>query len=93
MLFHTAHSEIQQAGVQYILDTMYDALMKDPKRKFIYVEIAFFYRWWNEQNDEVKNNVKILVNEGKQKHCLIFNRPHVFNFKFLSQYNMDENLK
>ena len=32
-------------------------LEKNPDRKFIYVEIAFFYRWWNEQTDEMKDKV------------------------------------
>lgn len=33
------HSLIQQhAGVQYILDTMVEALLADPRRKFTYVE-------------------------------------------------------
>lgn len=33
----------QHARVKYILDTSIDALLKDTRRKFIYVEIAFFY--------------------------------------------------
>ena len=34
--------DIQRAGVQYILNGIYDVLMKDPTKKFTYVEMAFF---------------------------------------------------
>ena len=33
--------------------------------RFIYVEVAFFQQWWQEQNDEMKNIVHQLVNEGR----------------------------
>ncbi|XP_071953152.1 lysosomal alpha-mannosidase-like [Antedon mediterranea] len=58
-------NQIQHAGVQYILDSVVSELLKDPKKRFIYVEIAFFARWWHEQDDEMKLNVKKLVNEGR----------------------------
>ncbi len=41
-----ANNTIQNAGVQYILDSVMPALAADPARKFIYVEMAFFKRWW-----------------------------------------------
>ena len=56
---------IQQGAVQYILDTVIDELLKDPTKKFIYVEIAFFTRWWFEQTDKMKEDVKDLVRQGK----------------------------
>ncbi|KAG7218977.1 hypothetical protein INR49_019375, partial [Caranx melampygus] len=37
-------NDIQHAGVQYILDSVVDQLLKNPDRRFIYVETAFFYR-------------------------------------------------
>ncbi len=40
------------------------ALVDNPDRRYIYVEMAFFWRWWNEQSDEIRNTVKQLVNEG-----------------------------
>ena len=52
-------------AVQYILDSVIVALDQNPDRRFIYVEIAFFWRWWNEQADDVRNKVKQFVNEGK----------------------------
>jgi len=33
--------------------------------RFIYVEVAFFNKWWVEQTDERKDLVKQLVNEGR----------------------------
>ena len=59
-----ANRTIVQAGVQYILDTVIPHLLSDPVKRFIYVEIAFFARWWREQNDKMKDQVKMLVNEG-----------------------------
>ena len=35
--------------VYYVVDTVVDQLVKDPKRHFIYVETGFFARWWDEQ--------------------------------------------
>lgn len=37
--YYGANQSIQDAGVQYILDTVVDALQKDPNKKFIYVEV------------------------------------------------------
>lgn len=33
--------------------------------RFIQVETAFFYIWWNEQTDETKAQVRQLINEGR----------------------------
>lgn len=51
--------------MQYILDSVIPALVENPDRRFIYVEQAFFWRWWNQQNDEMKNTVRELVNQRK----------------------------
>uniref|UniRef100_A0A8C1F009 Alpha-mannosidase n=1 Tax=Cyprinus carpio carpio TaxID=630221 RepID=A0A8C1F009_CYPCA len=58
-------NNIQHAGVQYILDSVIDQLQKDPARRFIYVETAFFYRWWKQQNQSTQRIVTQLVNEGR----------------------------
>jgi hypothetical protein len=39
-----SNMSIQDAGVQYIIDTVIQALQMNPDRRFIYVEIAFFER-------------------------------------------------
>ncbi|CAG2109290.1 unnamed protein product [Medioppia subpectinata] len=56
---------VQNAGVQYILDSVVQALDGEPDRRFIYVETAFFWKWWTHQTDTVKDTVKRLVNNGQ----------------------------
>jgi lysosomal alpha-mannosidase len=63
--YYGARNDIQYAGVQYILDSVVAALNLHPARKFIYVETAFFWRWWQEQSETLQKNVQNLVNEGK----------------------------
>lgn len=53
--------EYYVAQVRYILDTVTDALEKDPNRRFSYAEMAFFSRWWEEQTPEKKESVRRLV--------------------------------
>ena len=55
----------QRASVQYILDTVMVELEKDPSKRFVYVEMAFFWRWWNEQNENTKELVRTFVKEGR----------------------------
>lgn len=50
--------------MQYILDSVVDQLLKNPDRRFIYVETAFFYRWWRQQSAAMQQTVRQLVNEG-----------------------------
>jgi lysosomal alpha-mannosidase len=64
-LSNLARNNIQHAGVQYILDSVISALDENPDRRFIYVEIAFFWRWWNEQTDAMRNKVRGFVNDGE----------------------------
>ena len=62
---HLAREDIQHyARVQYILDSVVLALDENPDRRFIYVEIAFFWRWWVQQTEDIRNKVTQLVNEG-----------------------------
>ncbi|MEQ2204046.1 Lysosomal alpha-mannosidase [Xenoophorus captivus] len=62
--FYGDRNDIQHAGVQYILDSVVDQLLKNPDRRFIYVETGFFYRWWKQQSSSMQQTVKQLVNEG-----------------------------
>ena len=32
-----------------MIDTVVTELQKDPNRKFMYVEVGFFARWWDQQ--------------------------------------------
>ena len=63
--FYGANNSAQWAGVQYIIDTTVRSLMQNPDRKFIYVEVAFFFRWWNVQTPEFQAKVKKIVSNGQ----------------------------
>ena len=63
--YYGGRSNIQHAGVQYILDSVVEELLKDPTRHFIYVEMAFFARWWREQDDSMRTVVRKLVSSGQ----------------------------
>ncbi|XP_058798007.1 lysosomal alpha-mannosidase-like isoform X1 [Phymastichus coffea] len=56
---------IQVAGVQYIIDSVVDSLLKDSNRRFIQVETAFLWKWWQRQDDERKQAMRNLINEGR----------------------------
>ncbi|XP_020253572.1 probable alpha-mannosidase At5g13980 isoform X2 [Asparagus officinalis] len=60
-----SNNSIQVACVQNVLDSLIPALLADKNRKFIYVEQAFFQRWWRQQSDAMKKTVKELVNSGQ----------------------------
>ncbi|XP_027356605.1 probable alpha-mannosidase At5g13980 isoform X1 [Abrus precatorius] len=60
-----SNNSIQGACVQNVLDSLVPALLADKNRKFIYVEQAFFQRWWSEQSEAVHRVVKKLVNSGQ----------------------------
>ena len=40
------NSITSNGGVQYILDSVMAGLASNPDRKFSYVEIAYFQRWY-----------------------------------------------
>lgn len=63
--YYGSRSRIQQAGVQYILDSVIQELLRDPKKRFIYVESAFFFKWWMQQDTKLQAKVKELVWEGR----------------------------
>ncbi|CAG9760144.1 unnamed protein product [Ceutorhynchus assimilis] len=63
--YYGSNTKYQTAGVQYILDTVVDSLRKDKNRRFIYVETAFFWKWWIKQHDIVKSRVRKLVYNGQ----------------------------
>ncbi|XP_065865581.1 probable alpha-mannosidase At5g13980 [Euphorbia lathyris] len=60
-----SNNSIQGACVQNVLDSLIPALLADKNRKFIYVEQAFFQRWWRNQREAVQNIVKQLVSSGQ----------------------------
>ncbi|KAG9442661.1 hypothetical protein H6P81_018515 [Aristolochia fimbriata] len=60
-----SNNSIQGASVKNTLDSVVVSLLKDPNRKFIYVEQAFFQRWWREQSPETQMKVRKLVDAGQ----------------------------
>ena len=45
--YYTGHNEKAAKGsVKEIISTMVEALLKDPKRKFTYVEMKYFNMWY-----------------------------------------------
>ncbi|XP_040170166.1 lysosomal alpha-mannosidase-like [Anopheles arabiensis] len=63
--YYGSRSTIQKAGVQYILDSVIQELLKDATRRFIFVESAFMHKWYTEQSEEMRQTVKDLVSEGR----------------------------
>jgi len=59
------NNTIQHAGVHYILDSVIRNLAENPDRKFVYVEQAFFARWWREQSEKTQNLTRQLVKNGQ----------------------------
>jgi lysosomal alpha-mannosidase len=41
--------------VQLILDEVIPELVKDPAKRFSYVEMKFFTMWWKNQTEETKD--------------------------------------
>ena len=62
--YYGSNQSIQNAGVQYILDSVVQSLDQNPSRRFIYVETAFFWKWWTQQDDSIRHKVRKLVNNG-----------------------------
>ncbi|XP_021759712.1 probable alpha-mannosidase At5g66150 isoform X2 [Chenopodium quinoa] len=53
------------ACVENVLDSVVEALRRDPNRKFIFAEQAFFQRWWVTQEKEIQEEVRKLVDAGQ----------------------------
>ncbi|CAI5487099.1 unnamed protein product [Closterium sp. Naga37s-1] len=52
-------------AVQFILETVVDQLEANPDRRFIQVEQGFFYRWWQQQSEGMRQRVRALVHSGQ----------------------------
>ncbi|XP_043267242.1 lysosomal alpha-mannosidase isoform X1 [Venturia canescens] len=63
--YYGSNTRKQLAGVQYILDTVIVALRGHPERRFIYVETAYFWKWWNRQDEAIKEEVRSFINDGR----------------------------
>ena len=52
-------------SVKRILDNMVVSLSNKNDRKFSYVEMSFFTRWYHKQTEEIKQKVKNFIKEGR----------------------------
>ncbi|XP_062143908.1 alpha-mannosidase isoform X2 [Alnus glutinosa] len=60
-----SNNSIQGACVENVLDSVVEALLRDPNRKFVFAEMAFFQRWWVEQSVATQEVVRKLVDAGQ----------------------------
>ena len=60
-----ARNNIQRAGVQNILNAVIKELAWNSDRKFIYVEQAFFQRFWDELDTRTADLVRQVVANGQ----------------------------
>lgn len=52
-------------GVEAILDTVVSSLVDNPDRTFVYADLAFFVKWWQELHEDTKAVVRSLVQQGR----------------------------
>jgi len=52
-------------SVEFILDSLIPELVMDRDKRFVYVEMSFFTKWWREQNEQMRSVVRRLVDEGR----------------------------
>ncbi|XP_060195923.1 alpha-mannosidase-like isoform X1 [Lycium barbarum] len=60
-----SNNSIQGACVENVLDSVVMSLRRDPNRKFIFAEMAFFHRWWIRQTPDIQEEVRNLVASGQ----------------------------
>ncbi|KAL1517915.1 hypothetical protein ABEB36_001615 [Hypothenemus hampei] len=63
--FYGTQSQIYAAGVIYIYDNVLKSVQKNKDRRFIYVESAFFWKWWQLQDAPERAALQNLVNNGQ----------------------------
>jgi hypothetical protein len=51
--------------VEAILDTVVQQLLDNPDRTFVYADLAFFIKWWQELHEDTKAVVRSLVHQGR----------------------------
>jgi hypothetical protein len=51
--------------VESILNTVISSLLDNPDRTFVYADLAFFVKWWQELHDNSKAALRRLVQQGR----------------------------
>ncbi|CAI2377711.1 unnamed protein product [Moneuplotes crassus] len=72
-----------QEKTSFILDNVYEELMTHPHKIFHWADIAFFERWWRDQDDQVRYDVKQLVFEDR---LVFMNGGWVMNDEAVTSY-------
>ncbi|KAK7501311.1 hypothetical protein BaRGS_00007436 [Batillaria attramentaria] len=70
--------------VRCVLNTTIAELLKNPERRFIFIEMAFFARWWREIDDGTRQVVARLV---KERRLEIVNGGWVMSDAAVTYYN------
>ncbi|XP_062034472.1 lysosomal alpha-mannosidase-like [Lepus europaeus] len=63
--YYGVQNELHHGAVKNILDSVISALRAEPSRRFVYVEMAFFSRWWHQQTNATQQAVRELVRQGR----------------------------
>uniref|UniRef100_A0A240SWY6 Alpha-mannosidase n=1 Tax=Glossina morsitans morsitans TaxID=37546 RepID=A0A240SWY6_GLOMM len=63
--YYGTRTNIQRAHVESIMDTVVEELLKDERRRFVYVEMAYFSLWFNRQTPQMQETVRKLVKEER----------------------------
>lgn len=50
---------------QHILNSMVTKLQEDPRRRFLWAEVSFFAKWWDNISTQKRNAVRRLVGNGQ----------------------------
>ena len=82
--FSGTERQITPSGVRYIIDSVVHSLQDNPNRTFIFVEMAFFARWWKDQTPRKKEMVKKLVSN---KQLEFVNAGWCMNDEATTDYN------
>lgn len=64
--YYGEYKNIQNSCVTCILNSLIPALQENPSRKFTYVEMSFFSKWWDEETDPAKRKVVKDLIKSKQ---------------------------
>lgn len=66
-----------------ILTNVVNVLLAEPDKVFNWSDMAFFHKWWNEQNEEKQNDVRKLI---KDKRFVFIGGGWVMNDEALPSY-------
>jgi len=63
--FDGSQKDVQWTNVDQTISSVVEALLQNPKRRFVQVEVKFFKMWWDLQTEHVKEQVRGLVSNGQ----------------------------